>query len=215
MRAWRGDESVQPPMPPTSGPHSGASAEPPLATRRLLLLSAASALAIGSASSSSSGASESEKEYISSSQGYHFRYPAAWEQTSKAGADVLIENPGRKSTTVGVTVLPVRIASLDKFGDVALVGERLLGAERAKESTKSVTMLHQSSRQSASGLLLYDFEYELDSTRGRKRILSTVAVVNKKLYILNGNYKCEESVCRESEVEPLRISAASFDALPV
>jgi hypothetical protein len=50
----------------------------------------------------------------------------------KAGADVLFVDPERKSTTVGVTVSPVRIASLAQFGDVAAVGQRLLGAERAK-----------------------------------------------------------------------------------
>ena len=45
---------------------------------------------------------------------------------------MLFVDPERKSTTVGVTVSPVRIASLAQFGDVAAVGQRLLGAERAK-----------------------------------------------------------------------------------
>lgn len=30
------------------------------------------------------------------------------------------------------------------------------------------------------------YEYDLDSTRGRKRIFNTVTIVNSKLYILNG-----------------------------
>lgn len=46
-------------------------------------------------------------------------------------------------------------------------------AERAKESTLSVAMVAQTARSSASGAATYDFEYELESTRGRKRILST------------------------------------------
>ena len=50
----------------------------------------------------------------------------------KSGADVLFLDPARKSTTVGVTVSPVRITSLESFGDVAAVGKRLLDAERAK-----------------------------------------------------------------------------------
>ena len=50
----------------------------------------------------------------------------------KAGADILFLDPERKSTTVGVTVSPVRIASLEQFGDVTTVGKRLLDAERAK-----------------------------------------------------------------------------------
>ncbi len=47
-------------------------------------------------------------------------------------------------------------------------------AERAKESTLSVAMVFQSARSdAASGATVYDFEYELDSTRGRKRVMST------------------------------------------
>jgi hypothetical protein len=42
------------------------------------------------------------------------------------------QDPAQRSTNVGVTVSPVRIPSLEKFGDVAGVGERLLAAERAK-----------------------------------------------------------------------------------
>ena len=40
-----------------------------------------------------------------------------------------------------------------------------------------VEMVSQSSRKAAggSGATLYDFEYELDTTRGRKRVLSTGA----------------------------------------
>lgn len=44
----------------------------------------------------------------------------------------------------------------------------------------------------AGEALLYDFEYDLDSTRGRKRILNTVTIYRSKLYILNAQYKCEK-----------------------
>jgi hypothetical protein len=36
---------------------------------------------------------------------------------------------------------------------------------------------------SGAGALLYDYEYELDSTRGRKRILNTVTIFDSKLYV--------------------------------
>jgi len=49
-----------------------------------------------------------------------------------AGADVLFEDPGRRSTSVGVTVSPVRVASIEQFGDLEAVGQRLLDAERKK-----------------------------------------------------------------------------------
>lgn len=48
-----------------------------------------------------------------------------------------------------------------------------VAAERGKESTLGVEMVAQSARGEAGGASLYDFEYELDSTRGRKRIMST------------------------------------------
>ena len=49
-------------------------------------------------------------------------------QVDKAGADCLFRDPASKSTTLGVTVYPVTIASLEQFGDLAAVGERLLNA---------------------------------------------------------------------------------------
>ena len=46
-----------------------------------------------------------------------------------AGADVLFVGKG---ADVGVTVSPIRINSLREFGTVEAVGDRLLGAEKAK-----------------------------------------------------------------------------------
>lgn len=127
-------------------------------------------------------------------------------QVSKAGADSLFRDPSRKSTTVGVTVYPVTINSLEQFGDLQSVGERLLGAEREKESTLGAAIVEQRSRTDpAAGFTIYDFEYELESTRGRKRILSTVAIAGRKLYISNGNVSCgkEDSCAAQAEVLPL------------
>lgn len=51
-------------------------------------------------------------------------------------------------------------------------------------------LLSSSARVGASsGALLYDYEYELESTRGRKRVLNTVAIASAKLYILNGQVR--------------------------
>ena len=51
-------------------------------------------------------------------------------QVGKAGADSLFRDAVKKSTNVGVTVYPVTIASLEQFGDLTAVGQRLLGAGR-------------------------------------------------------------------------------------
>ena len=83
-----------------------------------------------------------------------------------------------------------------------------------QESTKSVELLNESQRVAAeSGTLMYDLEYELDSTRGRKRFLSTVAVKNKKLYIVNGTYKCGEDLCNDARptVKIMQAMLKSFD----
>lgn len=84
-----------------------------------------------------------------------------------------------------------------------------------QESTKSVEILRQGSRQGGSGNIIYDFCYELDSTRGRKRIFSTVSVANRKLYILNGNVKCEGDSCadQQSAIQLLEEAAKSFDVI--
>ena len=65
-------------------------------------------------------------------QGYRIDRPSTWEQTSKAGADVLFTDPAKKSTTVGVTVTPIKIAGLEQFGSVSTVREKLINTEKQK-----------------------------------------------------------------------------------
>lgn len=50
---------------------------------------------------------------------------------------MLFEDPERRSTSVGVTVSPVRVATIGQFGDLAAVGQRLLEAERKKVSARA------------------------------------------------------------------------------
>ena len=153
--------------------------------------------------------------YISESQGYSLTHPASWEEQSKAGADVLFRDPDSKGTTLGVTVFPVTVRELDKFGTIGEVGEKLLGAERAKESTLGVEMLTQEQRSTEFGTV-YDFVYELESTRGRKRIVNTVAIVNSKLYIVNGVVGCGKEACgigQDASVEVLQQAAKSLEII--
>jgi len=171
--------------------------------------------------------------YADARQAYALAPPAGWELKKKAGADALWEDPARRSSSLGVTVAPVRVASLASFGPLAAVGERLLGAERAKDSTLSVTMLSQAERVSGGGgasgagasgetaaaavgaparapaaaaaaappaaaVRYYCYEYDLDSTRGRKRILNVVTIAGSRLYIVNGQVKCGKAVAAEA-----------------
>ncbi|KIZ05320.1 PsbP-like protein [Monoraphidium neglectum] len=87
----------------------------------------------------------------------------------------------------------------------------------SSESTLDVRLLSESQRTGGGGALLYDYEYELSSTRGRKRIVNTVSITGSKLYILNGQFKCEKDGCgddgaTQDAIETLRGVAASFDA---
>ena len=74
-------------------------------------------------------------------------------------------------------------------------------------------LLSSSKRTLSTGSVLYDYEYELNSTRGRKRIINSVSINNSKLYILNGQVKCGKEVCLDDELEVvsvLRNVAKSF-----
>lgn len=43
-----------------------------------------------------------------------------------------------------------------------------------------MSLVSSSERQGGAGAKLYEYEYELDSTRGRKRILNTVTIFNSR-----------------------------------
>ena len=45
-----------------------------------------------------------------------------------------------------------------------------------QESTERAAMLSTSARRGSAGTLLYTYDYRIDTTRGRKRIISTVCV---------------------------------------
>ena len=76
-------------------------------------------------------------------------------------------------------------------------------------------MLHQGSRQGASGVTIYDFDYAISTTRGDKRIISSVAVNDNKLIIANGSLKCKGDACREQSalVKLMEDSIHSLDIL--
>ena len=126
-------------------------------------------------------------------------------------------NSVKKSNSLGVTILPVTVPSLAAFGSLEDVGSKILSAERAKESTINVTMLRQQERQATYGTV-YDFVYELVSTRGVKRIVNAVSIVKSKLYIVNGTVGCGKGGggCGEEqqqESDALLHAAQSLDVI--
>lgn len=82
-----------------------------------------------------------------------------------------------------------------------------------QESTRKVELLRQDTREQEGGVQLYEFEYQLDSTRGLKRILNTVTITSSTLFIVNGQHKCGREGCTnddEAAIAALRESLATF-----
>eukprot|EP00897_Mesotaenium_endlicherianum_P005366 jgi/Mesen1/4858/ME000244S04034 len=151
---------------------------------------AASAPAPAAASAAEVAGGEGEvvlglEPYLDSAEGFTLLRPSSWQKVEKAGATLLFEDPEKRSSTIGVVVNPVRIPSLREFGSVDDVAEKLLRAERKKESTRSAVLLRTTKREASGGVPLYTLEYALDSTRGAKRVLTAVTIASRKLYILN------------------------------
>ncbi|KAF8404055.1 hypothetical protein HHK36_008932 [Tetracentron sinense] len=132
-------------------------------------------------------AQEQELErYTDTKQGFTLLKPSSWIKVDKAGATVLFEEANRGTNNVGIVVSPVRLTSLGEFGSPQFVAEKLIQAEKRKESTKDAEVIGVSERSGQGGLQVYEFEYKLDSTRGgMKRIFSAAFVASKKLYLLN------------------------------
>lgn len=82
---------------------------------------------------------------------------------------------------------------------------------RMQESTISVELLQSYTRTLSTGVEAYCYEYDLNSTRGRKRVLNVVTISNSQLYIVNAQCKCTDEGCPTSIIEQLRHICASFD----
>ena len=82
-----------------------------------------------------------------------------------------------------------------------------------QESTKAATINHLSAR-TVDNMVFYDFDYSLETTRGNKRVVSTVCVSKNKLYIANGQYFCGQA-CAEENSDKLVIIKTSLDTFAV
>ena len=184
------------------------------ATRRVLTASAAAAAALNAAGvARADGAAAAAAAAVRRDEklGYEVAIPNGWEVVDKAGATLLTRDPDAKGNTLGVVVSPSRVGSLEAFGTLDDVGDKLVGAETKKESTISCELVSKNVRQGAStGASIYDFEYRLDSTRGKKYVLSTVSISRNQLYILNVNLKGEPD---DARVNSMRAAVARFDLL--
>ncbi|XP_016452240.1 psbP domain-containing protein 2, chloroplastic-like isoform X2 [Nicotiana tabacum] len=145
------------------------------------------------------------ERYTDSTEGFTLLRPSSW-----------IKDANKGSNNVGVVVIPVKIATLSQFGTPQFVADKLILAEKRKESTKEAEVVAVSERTGEGGLQVYEFEYKIDSTRGgMKRILSAAFVASGKLYLLN----IAHSDGLESPIDPDRRNTLeqilhSFDTAP-
>jgi hypothetical protein len=118
---------------------------------------------------------------------FRVEYPQTWQPVSKAGAALLLRDPSMKYSTIGVTITPVKINSLKEFGDAREIGQKLLAAEAAKESTYpgGVALVSEETRVASGGATFYEYEYRLLTTRGNKVVFVSCAVEGNTLFIMN------------------------------
>ena len=86
-----------------------------------------------------------------------------------------------------------------------------------QESTKDAVVIGFAERPGQGGLQVYEFEYEVDSTRGgMKRIFSAAFVASKKLYLVNITHSDKpESPLNSNTRIMLEQVLHSFDAAPL
>ncbi|CAM8954726.1 unnamed protein product [Rhodiola kirilowii] len=163
------------------------------ATRRKLNLSLVAIAVFGSllkigdsiAEEGKADANELER-YTDSEEGFTLLKPHSWNKVEKAGANVLFEEVNKGGNNIGVVVSPVRLAKLSDFGTPQFVASKLISAEKRKESTNDATLIDFRERKGQGCSEVYEFEYEVDSSRGGlKKIFSAAFVASKKLYLLN------------------------------
>ena len=153
-------------------------------------------------------------QYVGST--YAIGYPTNFAVSSKAGADVLFKDEERRGVNIGITRLPVRISSVSEYGTVEEVGQKVLDAEKQKDGTLRAELLRsQSVTVSLDGCEGYEYEYEVVTTRGTKRIVSRVAIKDMELYVVNATLSCgkvEECDARllDTVLQPMKESVSSF-----
>ena len=88
------------------------------------------------------------------------------------------------------------VSSLDEFGSLDVVTERVLATEANKDGFYAIKLIEKSSSMKRphkendgmtreQGVTFYTIDYEVSTSRGDKRIISSVAIHNRKLYIFN------------------------------
>ena len=81
-----------------------------------------------------------------------------------------------------MTVDPVKISSLEEFGSIAEVSERVLKVEEGRDGVQAVELRRAVAEPGSP--TYYVIEYAVASSRGKKMYLCKYCIAQRKLYVL-------------------------------
>ena len=149
----------------------GASAlRPPRAleaslSRRDALLAGALGPALLSARPTAAAAADARAEdtLVADDGSFSLRFPAdAFERYGKPvkthQLEANIKSRARKGFVIGVAVDPVKLESLEAFGDPDFVGQRVIGVERKKDGTLDARLDSTRATSDAKGKTYYELQ---------------------------------------------------------
>jgi len=158
-----------------------------LATRRsLLALAAATVVSLPmTAPALASTTSLRDEQY-----GFMLSYPDDWVPAPKPVkthlSESILQSP-IKGVSLGVTVDPVKIASLRQFGSAEQVATRVLDTELTRDGVKDVLLRKVSAEEGEPPYYL--IEYLVESSRGRKVYVCKYCIYQQRLYVLQAQAK--------------------------
>eukprot|EP00316_Scyphosphaera_apsteinii_P013453 CAMPEP_0119331996 /NCGR_PEP_ID=MMETSP1333-20130426/81816_1 /TAXON_ID=418940 /ORGANISM="Scyphosphaera apsteinii, Strain RCC1455" /LENGTH=211 /DNA_ID=CAMNT_0007341727 /DNA_START=73 /DNA_END=708 /DNA_ORIENTATION=- len=116
---------------------------------------------------------------------YQLNYPADWKATSKPVrthlSEALFQSP-MKGVSLGITIDPVKIASLEQFGTAEQVAQRVLAVEENRDGVFSVELRGVTAQSGQPSY--YTIEYQVESSRGKKVYLCKYCIAKRRLYVL-------------------------------
>jgi hypothetical protein len=99
--------------------------------------------------------------------------------------EIFLKSQSVKNYNAGLTVDRVKVKSVRDFGTVEQLAQRVINVEKAKEGVFEADVVSQSEAtvSAAEGFPVYDLEYKIESSRGRKHFLVKSTIVDNKLYV--------------------------------
>lgn len=109
-----------------------------------------------------------------------------------------VPTPSVRGYKYGVTVDPVRIDSIRRFGTPDEVAARVVGAEIARDGVTDVTLARDATEDPNDGT--YTIEYVSTGSRGVKHFVARIGIRDRRLYVLTAQVAEDDFRSREKEL---------------